>query len=94
MLEACGTYETESAENDVVLMTKQHHFEGLVRSEPIIDQDSRPMVCSKFGLRIKHSTVPVQHNVCVAVTHLGRKQNAIRVWGEWSNRSDVLTRAR
>jgi hypothetical protein len=66
-LKPVGRVRGKSTESDIILMTKLHYFERFIGSEPIVDQDSRPMICSKFGLRIKDSTIPVQHDVSVAV---------------------------
>src|SRR5437763_9600020 len=46
----------KSNEDDVMLMTKLHHFEGLVRS---------------IRLRIEHSTIPLQDGLTIAVPTLG-----------------------
>ncbi len=52
----------KAAENDVVVMTKLHHFKGFVWAESVVNQNSWPTVGAMFGLRIKHSVVSGEHN--------------------------------
>ena len=45
-LRLVGCVRRKAAQNDVVLVTKLHHFEGFMRPGSIIYQDPRPMVCA------------------------------------------------
>ena len=64
----------ESTKDDVVFEAKGHHFQRLVRSEAIADQDAWLAICTGTCRRVKDVLDPVHINSRIGVSTLATRE--------------------